>query len=191
MELRPYQAAHVEALRESIRRGHRRIIAVAPTGSGKGAVLATMAQTCVSRGRQCVVMTPRRELVEDLSDRIGSLGVEHGVILAGDKRVRPDLLCQVASVQTLARRKKPDADLVIVDECHHATSDSWARILAAYPDSTVIGFTATPCRLSGKGLGTAFDDLVMGPQPAELTDLGYLVPVTGFAFDSPDLRGVH
>ena len=190
MQLRPYQAAHVEALRESIRRGHRRIIAVAPTGSGKGSVLATMAQTCVSRGRPCVVMTPRRELVEDLSVRISSLGVEHGVILAGDRRVRPDLLCQVASVQTLARRTKPPADLVIVDECHHATSESWAKILAAYPDASVIGFTATPCRLSGKGLGTVFDDLVMGPQPAELTDLGFLVPVTGFAFDAPDLRGV-
>lgn len=191
MQLRPYQAALVEKLRAAIRAGHRRILAQSPTGSGKGSVLATMVQTCTSRGRPCVVMTPRRELVEDLSARIGSLGVEHGVILAGDKRVRPESLCQVASVQTLARRTKPPADLVIVDEAHHSTAASHEKILAAYPDATIIGFTATPCRLSGKGLGTIFDSLVIGPQPAELVRDGYLVPVTGFAYDAPALAGVH
>jgi DNA repair protein RadD len=190
-ELRDYQQKLVQKLRDALRAGKKRIIAQSPTGSGKGSVLAAMVRTCTEKGRPCLVMTPRRELVEDLSGRIDSLGVEHGIILAGDRRKYPDRLCQVASVQTLARREKPIADLVIVDECHHATSESWSKILACYPDAAIIGFTATPCRMSGKGLGTMFDAIVEGPTPAELTRQGYLVPVTGFAYTTPDLSRVN
>jgi type I site-specific restriction endonuclease len=39
---------------------------------------------------------------------------------------------QVASIQTLTRRDKPEADLIIIDECHLSVSASFLKILEHY-----------------------------------------------------------
>jgi superfamily II DNA or RNA helicase len=84
---------------------------------------------------------------------------------------------QVASVQTIARRLSAidwQPDLIIIDEAHHATAGQWDRILQHWPSAYRLGVTATPCRLDGRGLRSAFDHLVLGPSVAELIDTGYL-----------------
>ena len=59
---------------------------------------------------------------------------------------------QVASIQTFTARKdnddfnKPKADLIILDEAHRSTSKSFKALIDMYPDSYVIGLTATPIR---------------------------------------------
>ena len=89
-----------------------------------------------------------------------------------------------------AKIELPRADLIIVDECHHARAESWNAILDAYPESTIIGLTATPCRGDGRGLGNLFDELVEVSTVAELTKLDFLVPTKVFAPVRPDLTGV-
>jgi hypothetical protein len=89
---------------------------------------------------------------------------------------------QVASIQTMiARGIRPDADVVVVDEAHHVVSPEYFRVRSDYSSALVIGLTATPCRMDGVGLGTAFDALVPGPQPRELIAAGHLVPATVIA----------
>lgn len=56
--------------------------------------------------------------------------------------------------------------------------------------NAVIGFTATPCRQTGAGLGHLFDHLVMVATIEELTKEGYLVPIRYYAPSEPDLTGV-
>ncbi|CAK0775687.1 DEAD/DEAH box helicase [Gammaproteobacteria bacterium] len=110
---------------------------------------------------------------------------------------------QVASVQTLARRIAIDKagryrfDLVIIDEAHHAVTDSmWGRILAHSANAHWLGVTATPLRLDGKGLGKfsggMFDHLVVGPSVMDLIDVGYLAkPVVYAPHEKLDLSGVR
>jgi superfamily II DNA or RNA helicase len=62
----------------------------------------------------------------------------------------------------------------LVHNCHHAAAGTWRRVVDAYPDARVLGVTATPERLDGKGLAGVFDDLIHGPQVAELIDRGFL-----------------
>ena len=87
---------------------------------------------------------------------------------------------QVSSVQTLARRldRTREPDLLIIDECHHTNAATWKNILAKWTKTRILGVTATPCRLDGKGLGVHaggyFDRLIMGPTVQELIDLGFL-----------------
>jgi superfamily II DNA or RNA helicase len=106
----------------------------------------------------------------------------------------------VASVQTLARRlgdpRYPAPDLIVVDEAHHSVAGQWAAILAAYPNAHVLGVTATPERLDGKGLGAEaggpFDAMVEGPSVADLVAGGSLVPSRVFAPKTgPDLSRVR
>jgi hypothetical protein len=84
------------------------------------------------------------------------------------------------SVQSAVRRldRLPNLDFVVADEGHHRVSPSWAQVLAGWPEAKILGATARPERLDGKGLGVTsggiFDSLVMGATVAELQGLGFL-----------------
>jgi superfamily II DNA or RNA helicase len=99
---------------------------------------------------------------------------------------------QVASVQTLAKRARPPADLVFVDECHHADAKSWAELLGYYHErgATILGLTATPARPNGRGLADQFDVLHPIAKVSDLMAGGYLVEPEIYSVPAPDLRGV-
>ncbi len=96
----------------------------------------------------------------------------------------------MASVQTLIRRDKPPARLVVIDECHHAPAESYRSILQAYPGVPRLGLTATPFRTDGRGLGDLFGALVVAATTGELCDAGILHRPKVYASRFPDLRGV-
>ena len=50
----------------------------------------------------------------------------------------------------------PPADLLIIDEAHHARAATYQKVINAYPHPVLIGLTATPCRGDGRGLGNIF-----------------------------------
>jgi superfamily II DNA or RNA helicase len=150
-----------------------------PTAGGKTVVFAAIVREFVSRGEGVLVLAHRKELVQQAASKIRAelprnIGV--GVIKAG---IPPAPLApvQVASVQTLVKRRPPNAGLVIIDECHHATAATYQAILSAYPHAFVLGVTATPCRTDGTGFDDIFDILVLGPSVAQMLADGYLCPV--------------
>jgi len=60
------------------------------------------------------------------------------------------------------------------------------------PRAKVLGVTATPERLDGRGLGDIFEDMVEGPRVAALIEGGFLSPFTVFApADGPDMAGAR
>jgi DNA repair protein RadD len=162
------------------------VLAVSPTGSGK----TTLFSWCAAGFKApVVVLVHRRELATQAAKRLQEFGVDFGYILAEMPR-RPAARVQVASVQTLVRRTAPPARLVIVDEAHLSTADSWSKILACYPDALILGVTATPWRLSGKPLAGAYDRCVVIATPRELREQGYLCDYSGFSYKAPDLSDV-
>lgn len=195
--LRPYQAEAIEAVRGAFRNGARTPLLVMPTGAGKTVVFSSIAASAVAKGRRVLVLAHRRELVKQASAKLTAAGVAHGIIAPGFEPTGHPV--QVASVQTLARRlDRPEHarfDLIIIDEAHHAVAGQWATIVAAYPDARILGVTATPERLDGKGLGVEaggpFDAMAEGPSVAELVAGGFLVPARIFApSGAPDLSRV-
>src|SRR5699024_10062347 len=83
---------------------------------------------------------------------------------------------QLASVMTLKNRMRqyPEPELIIIDEAHRALAPTYQVILEAWPNSYVVGLTATPQRADGKGLDHLFNDIVLGPSIKYLTQQGYL-----------------
>jgi DNA repair protein RadD len=59
------------------------------------------------------------------------------------------MLAPCARAVRSRRIELPPADLVVVDECHHATARTWRRIIEAYTTARLLGTSATPCRKSG------------------------------------------
>jgi superfamily II DNA or RNA helicase len=173
--------------------GHRAVLFVLPTGGGKTFTFVHIAEQAAIRGNRVCILVHRQELVDQASRSLHAIGCNHGIIAAG---YRQDLRqgVQVASVQTLARRLHtipPDFfQLLIVDEAHHAVAGTWAKVLAAMPRAKVLGVTATPERLDGRGLGDQFSAMVQGPDAAWLTAEGFLVPARVFAPPGIDLSGI-
>jgi superfamily II DNA or RNA helicase len=196
MNLRPYQIEIITEFERLVAQGERKILMVAPTGSGKTVIASAIIKNA---NRRVLVVSHRREIVNHTSAKLTAFGVHHGIIQAGDEdKLRPMAAVQVASIQTLHTRafrstsmQMPLADLVIIDEAHHACAATYRDVLEQYPNAIVLGLTATPCRGDGRGLGSIFSTMIECPQIPELIDGGYLVKTRVYAPVDPDLRGVR
>jgi DNA repair protein RadD len=180
--LRPYQVQAIAAVRKAyveLARApvegvgpeelekRRRVLLVLATGGGKTSVAAEVIRSAVARGKRALFLAHRKELIDQASTRLDEFGIDHGVIMAGHKRLRPDGFVQVGSVQTLVRREIALYDLIVVDEAHHARADSYSVIL-----------------------GDIFGALVVGATPGHLIREGFLCGFGGFCFYDPDLEGL-
>src|SRR5215469_364773 len=158
-QLRPYQLDAIDQLKGKIACGIRRALLIAPTGSGKTIIAATLMADAVASGKDVLFVDHRRELTQQTSQKLYDIGVDHGIVQAGFPS-RPGEKVQVCSVQTLharavrsRRMSLPRADLLIIDEAHHVVAPTYMRLIEAYPDAVILGLTATPCRGDGRGLG--------------------------------------
>jgi superfamily II DNA or RNA helicase len=180
--LRPFQALDIVRMRRAYAAGSSRLCYVLPTGGGKTVVFSFIVSSATQRGRRVLILGHRQEIVDQISAALTVMQVSHGIIAPNyPATIWP---VQVASVATFARRLDPSAlipfDLIVLDETHHATAASWRAIIAAYPEAKILGVTATPVRLDGKGLDDIFDQMIVGPDVASLTEAGFLVPSTFF-----------
>ncbi len=93
---------------------------------------------------------------------------------------------EVGMVQTIVRRleKTTPPDLIITDENHHSLAKSYREIYGYFPNARLVGFTATPVRLNGGGLGEVNDILIEGPTVTELIEWGNLAP---FKYYAPEI----
>jgi len=181
--LRDYQHAALARLRDTLSGRYRRPLVQAPTGAGKTHLIAAVTAAACQQGLRVLVLATRSRLVRQIHERLNEFQVSHGVIAAPLPELRNNALTvQVASVDTLHRRAiadkrmpLPAADLVVFDEAHLAGADSRLAILESYPQALRLGFTATPARKSGRGLGSVFDSLIAGPSVLELIAAGMLV----------------
>ncbi len=197
IKLRPYQAEAVRQVNEQINAGQRRILIAAATGSGKTTIAGHIINTAASQGSNALFIAHRRELITQAYQRLIEFGLpEHevGILMATDPRRRPAASVQVASIDTLRNRPKPKADLVFIDEAHRALANTYRDVSAHYPNSVHLGLTATPYRADGRGLGHAYDELIVVSSPKELIAEGFLVEPRVFTVpDSslPDLSSVR
>ena len=195
--LRDYQTRDRDRLRREYATGAKAVLYQAPTGSGKTVLFSHIADGAAARGKRIAVVVHRQELLDQCSRALHALELDHGIVAAGR---HPSLThrVMVCSAQTLVRRlgRMPAFDLLVLDEAHHATAGTWRKIIDAQPQARLLGVTATPLRLDGRGLGSAcggvFDRLVVGPTCAGLIEQGYLSPFTVYAPPSTlDLSGVR
>lgn len=191
----PYQVELLDRGRAVMKRGVKRFILVLATGGGKTVVASSMIQAAVAKGKRVLFTADRKEHINQTVHKLDKCNVDLGVIMAGHPRWRPHAPVQVASRQTMIRRLHASVDfgnfdIIVEDECHHTRAASSELIRHRWPDAYVVGLTATPCRLDGKGLGEVYEELVVGPGVRELIELGALVDFHGFAYERPNLTKV-
>lgn len=171
MNLRSYQIELIEQTRQAFTIS-KRVLSVLPCGAGKTFCFADMCQRHLAKSSDNYVwfLVHRQELVEQTVQTFHDADVPLDNVL-------------IAMVQTVSRHieRYHAPSMIIFDEAHHATSATWRRITDAYPNTPVIGLTATPIRLDGKPLGDIFDSLVVGVDSEKLINDGYLAPYDYYA----------
>lgn len=196
MVLRDYQKTGVDRLRAAYKKGRRAPLFVCPTGGGKTFCFAFMALKASAQGRRVLILVHRQELLKQASTALSVLEVEHGLISPGHHGENSQVA--VASIQTLDRRLRGGPvsfDFIIIDEAHHVSAATWARVLNQFPQAHLLGVTATPIRLDGRGLGLEhggiFDDLILGPSVSDLIKANHLVKPVVYAYPNDiDVSGV-
>ena len=188
LELWPEQTGIMDQLRSSLRAGYKSPLIVSPTGSGKTVMFAWLAGMLAASQKRTVILNHRKEIAEQIHDTLDDFNLKHDLIQAGSKYYNPHQAIHVASAFLLVRRlsQVQVPDYLFVDEGHHAIPEStWGKIIAYWryynPKLITIGWTATPERLSGEGLGGTYDHMIVGPGPAELIENGRLCPYKMFA----------
>ena len=190
---RDYQQNSIGQVRAACSQGKKTIL-VLPTGGGKTkTAVYGIVQKAISKGAPVVWLAHRVELIGQADADLLSAGVRTGII-RGSTKPDPSALCQVASIQTLCNRldKLPPAKVVVIDECHHVRSATYMSVVQRYQQTgaIIVGLTATPERLDGKGLGDVFDTIVETVTVRELIESGHLADYEYFAPSLPDLTGV-
>ncbi|MBF0398658.1 MAG: DEAD/DEAH box helicase [Desulfobacterales bacterium] len=191
INFRPYQESAIQTAREKIASGKKSILLNAPTGSGKTIIATGIIQLAVAKGKRVLFMAHRRELIDQCCEKLKDAGIlNFGVIMSKNRLNYWDSPVQVASIQTVIRRELPPADLIFIDEAHRAKSKSYLSIIANYPNAVVLGLTATPERLDGKGLDDIFNDIVVVETVPNLIEQGYLIKPKCYIGPTPDLKGI-
>ena len=191
MELRSYQYRAIDELRQSLLAGKRRVVIQSPTGSGKTVIAAAIVNMARDKGKRIIFAVPALSLIDQTVERFRQNGIfEIGVMQGQHEMTDYDQPVQVCSVQTLARRQPPKADLVILDEAHvmFKLYDDWMN-RPEWKKVPFIGLTATPWA-KGMGAPGRWDDLIIGSTLQELIELGHLSDFRCYAPAHPDLAGV-
>ena len=218
IQLRDYQLRAIEQLRSAVRARKRRILLCAPTGSGKTVIAAQLLIQSIAKGKRILFLAHRRELIRQPFTKLMRFGVppEHmGIEMAGigyptnaelppltgaetEQELwdlyaarRPQAPLQIASIQTLANRVRPPADLIVIDEAHRSMAKSYRTLVDAYPQAVLLGLTATPVRKDGQSLGDLYQNLVVAASYSEIAADGHLLtPTVWSTAAQPDLSDV-
>jgi superfamily II DNA or RNA helicase len=183
--LRDYQAAAFDQARELIRSGKRRVLIVAPTGSGKTVLASALMEMTREKGNRATMVVDRLSLIDQTSATFDRYGLNHGVVQGTHFRWAPHQNIQVCSIQTLAKRQWPDSQVDVFDEAHVLHAAHKHRM--AEDESIVIGLTATPFT---RGLANYFDAVINVTTTRKLIEQGWLSPYRIFSCAEPDMSGV-
>lgn len=191
MQLRPKQIELNTAATNEARKGHKAILIQAPTGFGKSVCATAQIKTALSRGKKCLFVVPKRDLVRQMSSTFTEFEIPHSFVAAG-KQFNPFSSVYIATVGSLVNRlDRVCPDVVFIDETHVGASQL-DKIIKHYRSNGawIIGLSATPKRLDGRGLNCWYDSMVCAPSVRWLIDNKFLSDYRLFQPSIPDLAGI-
>lgn len=177
-ELYDYQINLINDIKKKLKK--KSICIVAPCGSGKSVIQGSIAASATKKGNRVLFLVHRKELCEQIENTFKLCKVDFN-------------LCQVGMVQTIVRRldKEPEPTIIITDENHHCLAKNYRKIYDHFPDAILLGFTATPIRLGGKGLHPVYNDMVVGPSVKWLVDNKFLASYKLYSKKLVDTSKLH
>ncbi len=178
LELREYQQEALDSL--SKMRAKKETIALLyhATGTGKTVTAVIDAKCC---GGRVLFVAHTMELVNQAFSTFESLwdDVTVGKFADSIKDTESHVIC--GSIQSVALNldmfKDDDFDYIIIDEAHHASADTYQKVLAYFKPKFILGLTATPERADDTNILEIFKNTVHKLDIQTAVEIGALVPV--------------
>lgn len=180
--IRPYQKGAVEGAFEQWRNANSTLI-VLPTGTGKTVTFAEIIRRI--HPKRTMMIAHREELIYQAKEKIEKFGITCDIEMADLTAATTfwgQADCVLASVQTLVKRlhrfDPTTFGLLVVDEAHHVTAETYRRIVQHFkqnPALKILGVTATPDRTDEEALGQIFDTVAYDYEIVDAINDGWLV----------------
>lgn len=178
LELREYQQEALDSLSEM--RANKETIALLyhATGTGKTVTAVMDAKRC---GGRVLFVAHTMELVNQAFATFESLwnNVSVGKFADSIKDTETHVVC--GSIQSVALNldmfKENAFDYIIIDEAHHASADTYQKVLAYFQPKFILGLTATPERADDTNILEIFKNTAHKLDIQTAVEIGALVPV--------------
>jgi superfamily II DNA or RNA helicase len=161
-----------------------------PTGGGKTVIFSEIVRRYIAtHNKKVVVLTHRIELCKQTSKMLKGFGVKNKIINSKIKELpdQDEYSCFVAMVETLKNRLNDEllqienVGLVIIDEAHY---NSFRKLLISFPNSFILGVTATPLSSNIKlPMNENYSELIVGDTISSLIEKGFLAKATTYSYD--------
>jgi DNA repair protein RadD len=191
MILRPRQEESVVKSIDALSK-HNNTVTVAPTGTGKTIIFSSVIKSLMHSKMKVLVLAHRDELTEQNQDKFKQVNpnVSTSIVNAENKDWSGQVI--FAMVQTITRdehlENMPAIDLLVIDEAHHATAESYLKIIEYAQkinhNLKLFGVTATPMRGDKSSLGVVFSNCADQIELHELIADGRLVPPVTYRIDT-------
>lgn len=144
-ELRPffnpkfkYVDHQIRALQEMLKRTKGTIKAT--TSAGKTEIFLAF---CKITGLKILIVAPKVDLANQIYDRAKLAGLDAGIMTGSKKSYSNEQVC-ISTPQMALALSDRDFDCIIIDECHHAASNTYQEFLKKTKAKIIYGFSATP-----------------------------------------------
>ncbi len=186
--LRDYQLEAINAVSVAFFEGTHKQLIILPTGSGKTIVMAALA---MQFNKKTLLLAHREELITQAVDKFKLVWpeVNVGVCMAERDEIHNQIV--IGSVQSCSRPKRLERlkeqgfEIMMIDESHHAVSESYQSIIDELgfnnkeSKKLLLGVTATAVRSDNMGLGNTFDKITFSRSIGTMIKAAYLAPVIG------------
>lgn len=178
LELKNHQKEALDALIQ-MRAQHETIaLLYHATGTGKTVTAVMDAKAC---GGRVLFLAHTQELVDQAAATFTRLWPEKSVGQYMESLKESDTHIVCGSIQSVALHlyafKDDDFDYLIIDEAHHASADTYQKVLAYFKPAFTLGLTATPERADDKSILEIFKNTAHKLDIQTAVEIGELVPV--------------
>src|SRR3989339_148853 len=202
--LRQYQIECLESIQNAIDQGKKTCLIQLPTGTGKTIAFSFLQEYLGIKGKM-LVLAHRDQLLKQADDKIRKVNPElETTILSGkSKKYNFEANVIIGSVPALGQKgskKLLQIDpskicIVITDEAHHATADTYTRIFEYLRESNDeilhVGFTATPIRSDKQDLKQVYPELTYSMSLRQAIQEEWLARIIGYRVNTKtDLSNV-
>ena len=178
LELREYQQEALNSLSEMRAKKETIALLYHATGTGKTVTAVMDAKRC---GGRALFVAHTMELVNQAFATFETLwdNVSVGKFADSIKDTESHVVC--GSIQSVALNleifKDDDFDYIIIDEAHHASADTYQKVLAYFKPKFILGLTATPERADDTNILEIFKNTAHKLDIQTAVEIGALVPV--------------
>ena len=179
LELKKHQLEALKSLQAMRDNSETIALLYHATGTGKTVTAVMDAKSC---GGRVLFLAHTQELVNQAAETFRNLwpSVTVGRYIEGMKQPNAHVVCgSVQSVALHLEQFRDDAfDYLIVDEAHHASADTYQKVLSYFKPSFTLGLTATPERTDdNKVILDIFKNTTHKLDIQTAVEIGELVPV--------------